>query len=69
VVLSGENITLNYLSETHSEFKMTGFAEKSFWAKSSIPDPKLALQVEGVATVHISTPCGITWEYPLTKVI
>jgi pyruvate/2-oxoacid:ferredoxin oxidoreductase beta subunit len=48
---------------------MTGFAEKSFWAKSSIPDPKLALQVEGVATVHISTPCGITWEYPLTKVI
>jgi hypothetical protein len=62
VVLSGENITLNYLSETHSEFKMTGFAEKSFWPNSSIPDPKLALQVGRVATVHISSLCGIMCE-------
>jgi hypothetical protein len=48
---------------------MTGFSEKSFLPNSSIPDPKLALQVGRIATVHISSPCGITWEYPLTKVI
>jgi hypothetical protein len=58
---------VDHLRKTSSEPKLTNFQEKTSWLKSSIPAPRLALQVEESGDCSHTSSCRTTLENPLIK--